>query len=149
MRKGLTRSADPPTSRRAGPLRVLFICSRNRRRSPTAEAVFSGRDDLDVASAGLAPDAEEVVNAETLAWAEIIVVMEKAHRARLHAASPRTSATPGSSAWISLADTSSWTRPSSKGLNRRSPPCFADAPETGEVRSARRSGLTAAGTALR
>lgn len=83
MRKGLTRREDPPTSRRAGPLRVLFICSRNRRRSPTAEAVFSGRDDLDVASAGLAPDAEEVVNAETLEWAELIFVMEKAHRARL------------------------------------------------------------------
>jgi predicted protein tyrosine phosphatase len=83
MRKGLTRSADPPTSRRAGPLRVLFICSRNRRRSPTAEAVFSGRDDLDVASAGLAPDAEEVVNAETLESADMIFVMEKAHRARL------------------------------------------------------------------
>lgn len=64
-------------------MRVLFICSRNRRRSPTAEAVFSGRDDLDVASAGLAPDAEEVVNAETLEWADLIFVMEKAHRARL------------------------------------------------------------------
>ncbi len=83
MRKGLTRSEDPSTIRRAGPLRVLFICSRNRRRSPTAEAVFSGRDDLEAASAGLAPDAEELVTAETLEWADMIFVMEKVHRTRL------------------------------------------------------------------
>ncbi len=64
-------------------MRVLFICSRNRRRSPTAEALFSGRDDVEAASAGLAPDAEEIVTAETLEWADLIVVMEKVHRARL------------------------------------------------------------------
>ena len=47
MRQGLTREGRPreegsSATRRAGPLRVLFICSRNRRRSPTAEAVFAG-----------------------------------------------------------------------------------------------------------
>jgi predicted protein tyrosine phosphatase len=45
--------------------------------------VFSDRPDLDVASAGLAPDAEEVVTPELLQWAELIVVMEKSHRSRL------------------------------------------------------------------
>jgi len=64
-------------------LRVLFICSRNRRRSPTAERVFAGQAGLEVASAGLAPDAEEVVSPEALEWAQLIFVMEKAHRARL------------------------------------------------------------------
>jgi predicted protein tyrosine phosphatase len=62
---------------------VLFVCSRNRKRSPTAEAVFSGRDDLEVASAGLAPDAEDIVTPELLDWAELIIVMEKVHRTRL------------------------------------------------------------------
>jgi predicted protein tyrosine phosphatase len=64
-------------------LRVLFICSRNRRRSPTAEAVFRGREGLETASAGLAPDSEEIVTPETLAWADLIFVLEKDHRARL------------------------------------------------------------------
>ncbi len=64
-------------------MRVLFICSRNRRRSPTAEAVFGGREGLEVASAGLAPDAEEVVTPEVLEWAEVIFVMERVHRAKL------------------------------------------------------------------
>ena len=65
------------------PLRVLFLCSRGRRRSPTAERLFSGRGDLAVASAGLAPDAEEVVTPELLDWADLILVMEPSHRALL------------------------------------------------------------------
>ncbi|MFN8910720.1 MAG: protein tyrosine phosphatase, partial [Betaproteobacteria bacterium] len=38
--------------------RVLFICSQNRLRSPTAERVFSKRAGFEVASAGLNPEAE-------------------------------------------------------------------------------------------
>ena len=88
MRQGVIREArsakgGSSDSRRAGPLRVLFICSRNRRRSPTAERIFSERTELDVASAGLASDAEEVVTPETLEWADVIFVMEKHHRAKL------------------------------------------------------------------
>ncbi len=63
--------------------RVLFLCSRNRLRSPTAEQIFSGRRDLEVASAGLAADAEVPCTGELIAWADIIFVMEKRHRARL------------------------------------------------------------------
>jgi len=64
MRKGLMRRGAPSDEKRAGPLRVLFICSRNLKRSPTAEQIFSGRDGVETASAGLAPDADEVVSAE-------------------------------------------------------------------------------------
>jgi predicted protein tyrosine phosphatase len=39
--------------------------------------VFGGRDDVEAASAGLAPDADEIVTAETLEWADLIVVMEE------------------------------------------------------------------------
>jgi predicted protein tyrosine phosphatase len=65
--------------------RVLFLCSRNRLRSPTAEQVFGAWPGLAVDSAGLADDAETVLSAEQLAWAELIVVMEAAHRRRLQA----------------------------------------------------------------
>lgn len=64
-------------------MRVLFLCSRNRLRSPTAEEVFRDRDDWEVASAGLAPDAEEILSAETLDWAQIVFVMERAYRKKL------------------------------------------------------------------
>ena len=65
------------------PLRLLFLCSRNRLRSPTAEAVFGGEPGLEVASAGLSPDAEEVVTVDLVRWADVILVMEPVHRERL------------------------------------------------------------------
>ncbi len=37
------------------PHRVLFVCSRNRRRSPTAEAVASAWPGIEALSAGTAP----------------------------------------------------------------------------------------------
>jgi predicted protein tyrosine phosphatase len=67
------------------PRRVLFLCSRNRLRSPTAEQVFGAWPGLEVDSAGLAEDAEVVLTAEQLDWAELIVVMESSHRRRLQA----------------------------------------------------------------
>jgi len=63
--------------------RVLFICSQNRLRSPTAERVFSNRPGFEVASAGLNPDAETTVSPELLEWADIIFVMERTHRNKL------------------------------------------------------------------
>lgn len=63
--------------------RVLFICSQNRLRSPTAEQVFSSWPDLEVASAGLNNDAESPVTPELLQWADLIFVMEQAHRNKL------------------------------------------------------------------
>ncbi|OOG57899.1 low molecular weight protein tyrosine phosphatase family protein [Rhodanobacter sp. C03] len=65
--------------------RVLFLCSRNRLRSPTAEQVFGAWPGLEVDSAGLAEDAEVVLTAEQVDWAELIVVMESSHRRRLQA----------------------------------------------------------------
>jgi len=64
-------------------IRALFICSRNRLRSPTAERVFADWPDVETDSAGLAPDAEVRVSAEQLDWATVILVMEKNHRNKL------------------------------------------------------------------
>ncbi len=63
--------------------RVLFVCSRNRLRSPTAEHVFAGRADVEVASAGLNHDADTPLDADLVAWADVILVMERAHLRRL------------------------------------------------------------------
>ena len=64
-------------------MNLLFLCSRNRRRSPTAEAVFAGRSDVECDSAGLADDADHVLSADQLEWADIIFVMEKRHLQKL------------------------------------------------------------------
>lgn len=63
--------------------RVLFLCSRNRLRSPTAEQVFAAWPGLETDSAGLADDADTPLSAEQLDWAELILVMETSHRRRL------------------------------------------------------------------
>jgi predicted protein tyrosine phosphatase len=63
--------------------KVLFICSQNRLRSPTAERVFSDRAGFEVASAGLNPEAETAVCPELLEWCDVIFVMEKTHRSKL------------------------------------------------------------------
>jgi predicted protein tyrosine phosphatase len=65
--------------------RVLFIYSRNRWRSPTAEQVFSEYPGVESASAGLSSDAENPVTPELLEWAEMIFVMEKVHKTKLAA----------------------------------------------------------------
>jgi predicted protein tyrosine phosphatase len=62
---------------------VLFICSQNRLRSPTAEQLFSDREGFAVASAGLNADAETPVSPELLEWADIVFVMERSHRNKL------------------------------------------------------------------
>ncbi|HWV04837.1 low molecular weight protein tyrosine phosphatase family protein [Ralstonia sp.] len=64
-------------------MRVLFICSRNRLRSPTAEAVFARWPNVETDSAGLAPDANVQLDADQLDWAEVIFVMERSHQRRL------------------------------------------------------------------
>ena len=62
---------------------VLFICSQNRLRSPTAERVFANRPGFEVASAGLNPEADTPVCSDLLAWSDVIFVMEKTHRSKL------------------------------------------------------------------
>ena len=64
--------------------RILFLCSQNKLRSPTAEAVFSEHPSVDVDSAGLNNDADVPLSVEQIEWADLILVMEKAHRSRLN-----------------------------------------------------------------
>jgi predicted protein tyrosine phosphatase len=62
---------------------VLFVCSQNRLRSPTAEQVFAGWRGIEVSSCGLNNDAENPATPELVDWADLIFVMEKAHRIKL------------------------------------------------------------------
>ena len=63
--------------------RILFVCGKNRLRSPTAEQVFSTWPGVEVSSAGVNSDADEPLTGEMVAEADLIFVMEKAHRAKL------------------------------------------------------------------
>ena len=64
---------------------LLFICSRNQWRSPTAEKIYSRDDRVNARSAGTSPRARRTVNAKDIEWASTIFVMEYKHRERLKA----------------------------------------------------------------
>jgi predicted protein tyrosine phosphatase len=62
---------------------LLFVCSENRLRSPTAEAVFSEYPEVNAISAGTNRDAETAVTGDLIEWADAILVMEKSHRDKI------------------------------------------------------------------
>ncbi|HNX05523.1 MAG TPA: low molecular weight protein tyrosine phosphatase family protein [Opitutales bacterium] len=64
---------------------VLFVCSANRLRSPTAEQVFCEHPGIECLSAGLNHDADNPLTPELVEWADLIFVMEKMQRAKLSA----------------------------------------------------------------
>jgi protein-tyrosine phosphatase len=64
-------------------MNLFFICSRNQWRSRTAETIFRNHPLHRVRSAGTENEARIRVNEKMIAWAEIILVMEKHHRQRL------------------------------------------------------------------
>jgi predicted protein tyrosine phosphatase len=65
------------------PRKLLFVCSQNKLRSPTAEQVFSQYPDVEAMSAGTNNDADTPLDAELVDWADIIFVMEKTHLGKL------------------------------------------------------------------
>jgi predicted protein tyrosine phosphatase len=62
---------------------VLFICSANRLRSPTAEQVFSTWSGIETDSAGISNGADVMLSSEQVDWADMIFVMEKSHGKKL------------------------------------------------------------------
>ena len=62
---------------------VLFVCSQNRLRSPTAEQVFARYPGIETASAGTNNDAETPLTPELVEWADLIFVMERTHEAKV------------------------------------------------------------------
>ena len=64
---------------------LLFICSKNQWRSPTAEAVWRKRIGYHARSAGTSSKAKKTVSEADVIWADMIFVMEKKHKSRLRA----------------------------------------------------------------
>jgi predicted protein tyrosine phosphatase len=69
-------------------LNVLFVCTQNRLRSPTAEKLFCDDPRLDVRSAGVDKDATVPAGRELIEWADVVFVMERRHRNIIHTRYP-------------------------------------------------------------
>ena len=61
-------------------MNVLFVCSRNQWRSPTAERIWQRTPGLTARSAGTSRHAIKTVTPELLRWADMIFVMEQKHK---------------------------------------------------------------------
>ena len=59
---------------------LLFICSKNQWRSPTAELLFKGHQLHHARSAGTSDKARVKLNQKLIDWADVVFVMEYRHR---------------------------------------------------------------------
>ena len=64
---------------------VLFVCSMNRWRSPTAESVFRKEPGVFARSVGTARGARRTISVQDIRWADLIFVMEEKHKSRIRA----------------------------------------------------------------
>lgn len=63
------------------PMNILFVCSKNKWRSKTAETIFKNSQAHKVRSAGVDAGSDVRLTADLLAWADIVFVMERKHKA--------------------------------------------------------------------
>lgn len=60
-------------------MNYLFVCSRNRWRSRTAETIFKNNGEHQIRSAGTAANARVKISSRLACWADVIFVMEMKH----------------------------------------------------------------------
>ncbi|MCM8539995.1 MAG: hypothetical protein NE328_06930 [Lentisphaeraceae bacterium] len=63
--------------------KLLFICSKNRLRSPTAEEVFSNIEGFEAIGCGISKEAPTALSGDLVEWADIIFTMENIHRSKV------------------------------------------------------------------
>ncbi|WP_224772894.1 low molecular weight protein tyrosine phosphatase family protein [Pelagicoccus enzymogenes] len=69
-------------------LNLLFLCSMNQWRSPTAERIYGRKPFFNARSGGTSSKARHRVSHTDLHWADVIFVMENKHKRRLQAKYP-------------------------------------------------------------
>ena len=65
-------------------MNILFICSKNRLRSPTGEEVFSAYNGIEAIGCGTNADAATPLSGDLIEWADIIFAMEKMHQRKIN-----------------------------------------------------------------
>ncbi len=64
-------------------MKMLFVCGKNKLRSPTAEIIFSEYQGIETRSVGVRQDAEVIAGIEDIEWADILFFMEQKHKQKL------------------------------------------------------------------
>lgn len=78
------------------PINILFVCSMNKWRSPTAANVYAKHELINTRSRGTSQKARRTISAVDIKWADVIFAMEDKHRQQL------TSRFPGEVAYTEI-----------------------------------------------
>lgn len=58
----------------------LFVCGRNKWRSPTAVSIYKNDQRLNVRSAGMSDKSSHQISEKDIIWADLIIVMENNYK---------------------------------------------------------------------
>ena len=75
-------------------INVLFVCGKNTRRSPTAEKIFRNDSRINPRAAGTSEASKRRLQAADLAWADLVVCLERKYVQRIKALFPRVEKMP-------------------------------------------------------
>jgi predicted protein tyrosine phosphatase len=62
---------------------ILFVCGKNKWRSPTAERIYRDDERIEVRSAGMSGKSKHAISSADIEWADLILVMESGYKARI------------------------------------------------------------------
>lgn len=63
--------------------KILFVCGRNKWRSPTAVEIYKNDPRIDVRFAGVSGKSLHPISNSDIEWADVILVMETKYKARI------------------------------------------------------------------
>jgi predicted protein tyrosine phosphatase len=62
---------------------ILFVCGKNKWRSPTAERIYKDDKRIEVRSAGMSGKSKHPISSNDIEWADLILVMENGYKSRI------------------------------------------------------------------
>ena len=62
---------------------ILFVCGKNKWRSPTAERIYKDDERIDVRSAGMSGKSKHSITNNDIEWADLILVMEGGYKSHI------------------------------------------------------------------
>ena len=62
---------------------ILFVCGKNKWRSPTAERIYKKDERIEVRSAGMSGKSKHPISNNDIEWADLILVMENGYKTRI------------------------------------------------------------------
>jgi protein-tyrosine phosphatase len=62
---------------------ILFVCGKNKWRSPTAERIYKNDERVEVRSAGMSGKSKHPISNADIEWANLILVMENGYKSRI------------------------------------------------------------------